>query len=361
MLRVLQCVNNMQRAGLETMLMNYYRNIDRTRVQFDFLMHREESSAYDDEIEALGGKIYRAPRLFPKNYPSYFQYMKNLFKEHPEYRIVHSHIDSMSYLPLLAAKKAAIPVRIAHSHNTGIDLDYKYLLKQLYRYSINNVTTHSFACGTKAGEFLFRGGEFTVVPNAIEPSVFRYDETERKNKRNELNIKNELVIGHIGRMTYQKNQSFLLKVFSKILEQRPNSVLLLIGNGEKEQELKQKAEKLKINSKVRFLGERNDVSELYKAMDVLVLPSRFEGVPLVGIEAQFSGLPCVFSNGVPKETAFSENCRFKDLSDPISSWAHETITIAEITNRAFEIDSCKYDIKKAASVLQNQYETLALD
>ena len=138
-------------------------------------------------------------------------------------------------------------------------------------------------------------------------------------------------------------------------------MLLLIGNGEKEQELNQKAEKLKINSKVRFLGERNDVSELYKAMDVLVLPSRFEGVPLVGIEAQFSGLPCVFSNGVPKETAFSENCRFKDLSDPISSWAHETITIAEITNRAFEIDSCKYDIKKASSVLQNQYETLALD
>ena len=129
MIRILQCVNDMHRAGLETMLMNYYRNIDRDKIQFDFLTHRPNRSDYDDEIESLGGKMYYAPRLYPQNYPEYFKWMKRFFAEHPEYKVVHSHIDAMSYLPLKAAKAANIPVRIAHSHNTSIDKDFKYLLK----------------------------------------------------------------------------------------------------------------------------------------------------------------------------------------------------------------------------------------
>ena len=145
MIRVLQCVNNMHRAGLETMLMNYYRNIDRTKIQFDFLVHRQERSDYDDEIESLGGRIYRAPRLYPQNYPAYFRYMKQFFRDHPEYKIVHSHIDAMSYLPLLAAKRARVPVRIAHSHSTSIDKDTKYWIKQGFRFLIPSVATQFFS------------------------------------------------------------------------------------------------------------------------------------------------------------------------------------------------------------------------
>ena len=156
MIRILQVVNDMHRAGLETMLMNYYRNIDRERVQFDFLTHRPEKSDYDDEIVSLGGKVYYAPRLYPQNYPAYFKYMKQFWAEHPEYKIVHSHIDSMSYLPLLTAKKAGVPVRIAHSHNTSIDKDFKYILKQLFRYGINSVANYHLACGSEAGRFLYR-------------------------------------------------------------------------------------------------------------------------------------------------------------------------------------------------------------
>ena len=136
MIRVLQLVNDMHRAGLETMLMNYYRNIDRTKIQFDFLTHRPDKSDYDDEILSLGGKVYYAPRLYPQNYPAYFKYMNKFFAEHPEYQIVHSHIDSMSYLPLLAAKKAGVPIRIAHSHYTSIDKDFKYILNQYFRKKI---------------------------------------------------------------------------------------------------------------------------------------------------------------------------------------------------------------------------------
>ncbi len=355
MLRVLQCVNNMHRAGLETMLMNYYRNIDRTKVQFDFLTHRKEHSDYDDEIEALGGRIYRAPRLYPQNYPAYFRYMKAFFREHPEYKIVHSHIDAMSYLPLLAAKKANIPVRIAHSHSSGIDRDFKYPLKQYYRHRLGNVATHCFACGEVAGEFLFRGREYTVVPNAVDPLLFQYNATVRQQKREELALGERLVIGHVGRLTYPKNHGFLLQVFAKLLEKRPDSILLLVGSGEKEQELKNKAADLGIASAVRFLGNRSDVNELYQAMDVFVMPSHFEGIPLVGIEAQFADLPCLFSDGVPKEVCFGEHCQFRSLSTPISQWVEDILSLADKAERENDIICSPYDIKTAAIELQARY------
>ena len=345
MLRILHCVNNMHRAGLETMLMNYYRNIDRSRVQFDFLTHRPFRSDYDDEIESLGGRVYYAPRLVPQNYPAYFSYMKQFFAEHPEYQIVHSHIDAMSYLPLLAAKKANIPVRIAHSHNTKIDPDYKYLLKQCFRYSLGNVATHNFACGDEAGKFLFRGRVFRVIPNAVDASQFRYNEVLRKHKRDKLGLGDRLVVGHVGRMTYQKNHEFLLRLHAMLIKERPDAILLLVGTGEKEEALKKMASELGINDSVRFLGSRSDVAELYQAMDVFVMPSHMEGVPLVGIEAQFAALPCFFSTGVPKEVAFSEACYFRSLADPIEDWVTDILAFAVEMDRACAIKNNRYDIK----------------
>lgn len=361
MLRILHCVNNMHRAGLETMLMNYYRNIDRTKIQFDFLMHREERSDYDDEIEALGGRIYRAPRLYPQNYPAYFRYMDNFFREHPEYKIVHSHIDAMSYLPLLAAKKANIPVRIAHSHSTGIDLDFKYPLKQYFRFRLCSVATHYFACGKEAGDFLFRGRDFTVIPNAVDPSRFQYNEAVREQKREELCLSNRFVIGHVGRMTYPKNHEFLLMLFSELIKKEPNAVLLLVGNGEKEKELKEMASHLGISDSVMFLGNRTDVHELYQAMDIFVLPSHFEGIPLVGIEAQFSGLPCIFSDRVPKEVCFSDSCRFRKLTDPISVWTENLLELVSKTDRNILVKSSPFDIKIAVVDLQKYYEEMSRD
>lgn len=359
MIRVLQCVNNMHRAGLETMLMNYYRNIDRTRVQFDFLMHRPFRSDYDDEIEALGGKIYRAPRLTPQNYPAYFAYMKDLFAEHPEYKVIHSHIDSMSYLPLLAAKKADVPIRIAHSHSTGIDLDFKYPLKQYFRYRMNKVATHCFACGTEAGRFLFRGREFSVIPNAVDAAQYSYDETVRIRKRKELGISNQLVVGHVGRMTYPKNHEFLLCLFADVLKFRPDALLILVGTGEKESELKKKVSELHIDAAVRFLGNRGDVQELYQVMDIFVLPSYFEGIPLVGVEAQFSGLPCLFSYGVPQEVCFSKACRFRKLSDPLSAWVQDVLTLVSESDRNGVVECPSYDIKTVAGNLLAHYEEFA--
>ena len=295
MIRILQCVNDMHRAGLETMLMNYYRHIDRTKIQFDFLTHRPYRSDYDDEIEALGGKIYYAPRLYPQNYPKYFKWMKQFFKEHPEYKIVHSHIDAMSYLPLKAAKMAGVPIRIAHSHSTSIDKDFKYLLKQIYRYKLNSVTTNEFSCGELAGDFLFRNKEYTIIPNAVEAKKFYFDKNVRNKIRDDMAISlNTLVLGHVGRISYPKNHKFLIDIFKEVYSMKPNSKLLIVGSGEMEKEIKSYAQESGINEQIVFLGNRSDTNLLYQAFDIFMLPSLFEGVPLVGVEAQFSDLPCFF-------------------------------------------------------------------
>lgn len=360
MIRVLQCVNDMHRAGLETMLMNYYRNIDRSKIQFDFLTHRPYKSDYDDEIISLGGKVYYAPRLYPQNYSKYFKWMEQFFKEHPEYKIVHSHIDAMSYLPLKAAKRAGVPVRIAHSHNTSIDKDFKYILKQYFRSRINSVTTDFCACGEEAGKFLFGDVRYTIIPNAIDISKFLFHSEIRRKKREELNIENEFVIGHVGRLSYQKNHKFLVQIFNKFVVQNPNSMLLLIGVGEKEEEIKKQVEGFGLGEKVKFLGNRTDVNELYQVMDIFVMPSFFEGVPVVGIEAQFAGLPCIFSDKVPKEVKFNQKTDFLGLDEPLEIW---TKTIEKYKNDSREqllgeLENSFYNIKKAHTLLENYYLNL---
>lgn len=355
MIRVLQCVNNMHRAGIETMLMNYYRHIDRTQVQFDFLMHRSERSDYDDEIEQLGGRIFRAPRLYPQNYPAYFRYMKHFFAEHPEYQIVHSHIDSMSYLPLLAAKKAGVPIRIAHSHNTSIDRDMKFLLKQYFRICLPKVANRYCACGTQAGEFLFGKRECTIIPNAIQADKFTFSAETRLRKRSELNVDHKFVVGHIGRFAYAKNHEFLVDIFAEIIKKRPDSALLMVGAGEKEEKIQQYVNRTGISDSVRFLGKRSDVSELYQAMDVFVLPSLFEGVPVVGIEAQFAGLPCFFSDKVPGEVAFTQDCEFIELQKSAKQWANRILQKVSVDERDAKVEKAMYDIRYENQSLMDYY------
>lgn len=356
MIRVLQCVNFMHRAGLETMLMNYFRNMDRDQIMFDFLTHRPWKADYDDEIQALGGKVYYAPRLVPQNYPAYFKYMKNFFRAHPEYRIVHSHIDAMSYLPLAAAKRAGVPVRIAHSHNTGIDPDYKYILKMYFRHCLPGVATDFLACGTEAGEFLFNGKPFTVIPNAIDGSKFVFSREIREKVRSNLQLGDKFVVGSVGRLTHQKNLTFLISVFSELLKICPESVLLIIGGGEEENALKKKAASLGISENVRFLGVRDDVDQLYQAMDVFVMPSHYEGLPVVGVEAQFSGLTCVFSANITHELQLSERAFFLSLDKSPEEWAAFILKLRnQYSTRELPQGCKKMDIMHTKDFLQKYY------
>ncbi len=356
MIRVLQCVNGMHRAGLETMLMNYFRRIDREQIMFDFLTHRPPGQDYDDEIRALGGTVYYAPRLYPQNYPAYFRYMKRFFQEHPEYRIVHSHIDAMSYLPLLAAKRAGVPVRIAHSHNTGIDPGYKYWLKMYYRYRLPQAATDYLACGTEAGQFLFGGRPFQVIPNAIDASRFMFRQEVRDKVRDQLQLNGHFVIGSVGRLTYQKNVPFLLRIFRELVQTSPEAVLLIIGGGEDEAALKQQAAAYGISDQVRFLGVRDDVDQLYQAMDVFAMPSRYEGLPVVGVEAQAAGLPCVFSANITRELRLSEHAYFLDIDRTPEEWARCILQIKDRNGSREMPPGCRQmDITYAKDILTNYY------
>lgn len=358
MIRVLQCVNIMDRAGLETMLMNYYRNIDRTQIQFDFLTHREEKGAYDDEIINMGGKVYHAPRLYPQNYPKYFKWMKQFFKEHPGYRIIHSHIDAMSYFPLLAAKRAGIPFRIAQSHNSRIGKDFKWPIKFFALKRLPCVANIYFACGEKAGKFVFKDRKFTVINNAIDTNRFKYDDVIRENKRNSIGIaKDTFVVGHVGRFNCVKNQLFLIDVFNEVLISKPNSKLILCGKGEDINKIKEKIEKLKIKDKVIILIDRDDVNELYQVMDIFVMPSLFEGLPVVGVEAQANGLPTLFSDTISQEVLLTSNSRFCSLKEDAKSWAEMVLNTDINRNRQAieEIKDAGFDIKKEVNKLSNIY------
>lgn len=355
-MRVLQVVTNMDRGGLETMLMNYYRHIDRTKVQFDFLTHRQERAAYDDEIEALGGRIYRLPRLVPWS-KSYLSELNRFFDEHPEYKIIHVHQDCLSSVILKAAAKHDVPVRIAHSHSANQDKNIKYPIKLWYKRKIPRHATHLFACGKEAGDWMFSGAPYQIVNNAIDAAAYTYDADKRGELRRQLVLADELVIGHVGNFTQPKNHPFLLEIFTALLKKEPNAVLLLVGGGEEMSQIREKAQKLGIAEHVHFLGVRSDVAGLMQAMDVFVFPSLYEGLGIALIEAQTAGLPCVVSDTIPHEAYLTDLVDSESLSAPAEKWAEKILEKRAIprTDRRAEIATHGFDITTEAVKLQEFY------
>jgi glycosyltransferase involved in cell wall biosynthesis len=360
MIRILQAVNIMDRAGLESMLMNYYRNIDRSQIQFDFLTHRSEEGAYDKEIIALGGRVYHAPRLYPQNYMTYFKYMQDFFKTHPEYKILHAHIDTMSAFPLYAAKKNNIPVRIAHSHTSKLDRDVKYPIKYIAKKLVPYFANEYYACGKMAGEFLFGSRKFQIIHNAIDLNKYRFSKKTREEERHKLGLEDEIVVGHVGRYCYIKNQSFLLDVFKKVLKKKANAKLLLIGKGDDEKALRNKVIELGIADKVLFLLDRPDVEKLYQAMDIFIMPSLFEGVPVVGIEAQANGLPCIVSDKISEEILLTKNISSISLLEGPKQWADVIVNSNFERNETAteELSKKGYNVQAEAKILMNQYQLI---
>ena len=244
-IRILQVVTHMERGGLESMLMNYYRHVDRSKVQFDFLVHRQERAAFDDEIEALGGRIYRLPRLVPWS-KSYLTALDQFFDEPSEYKIVHVHQDCLSSVILKAAAQHNVPVRIAHSHNANQDKNLKYPIKLWYKRAIPKYATCLFACGKDAGDWMFGGAPYQIINNAIDAAAYAYAPTKRADVRQQLGLADELVVGHVGRFNPQKNHPFLLEIFAALLKKEPNAVLLLVGGGDDMPKVQAKAQALGI-------------------------------------------------------------------------------------------------------------------
>ncbi|MCD7881249.1 MAG: glycosyltransferase family 1 protein [Clostridiales bacterium] len=357
MVRVLQVVTYMGRGGLETMLMNYYRHIDRSQLQFDFLVHRNFRSDYDDEIEALGGKIYRLPRLVPWS-RTYWSALDQFFKAHPEYKVVHVHQDCLSAVILKAAKQNGVPVRIAHSHNSNQDKDLKYPIKLYYKRFIPKYATKLFACSEEAGNWMFSGAQFDVLNNAIDARKYTFDTAKREKVRKEWGIDSSaFVVGHVGRFMPQKNHGQLIQIFEALHQRDENTRLLLVGDGELRAQTEQAVSNSGLQDSVIFTGVREDVADLLQAMDVFVLPSFYEGFGIVALEAQAAGLPCVLSDQVPKGCAVTGKVDYMALSESPSAWADKICSYrgAERQDTYQMIVDAGYDIEDNAQRLQKYY------
>lgn len=364
-IRVAHIIGKWLGGGVESVVMNYYRHIDRTKIQFDFICDKDSTNIPYDEIEQLGGRVILVPP-----YQKVFEYQKELVKIFKEnnYKIVHSHINTLSVFPLHAAKKAGVPIRIAHSHSTTNKKEWKKnLVKQILRPFSKVYANDYMCCSELAGRWLFGDKEYDkgnvyLLNNAIDLDKFKYDEKIRKEKRKELNIKDDtLVIGHVGRFVEQKNHRFLIDMFNEVHKQKENSILLLAGQGPLMEEMKEKVRNLGLEKNVKFLGQRNDVNELYQSFDVFCLPSLYEGLPVVGVEAQAAGLLCVFSNDMTKETKVLDTTEFLSLNTSAEEWA--TIILDDYSkfkrhDTTFEITKNNFNIKNEASKLVNEYTEL---
>ena len=367
MLRVLHSVSNMARAGIETMLMNYYRQIDRRQLQFDFLANKPVPGEYDEEIRSMGGRVFVSPGLNPLHYPRYRRYVADLLRENPDIKIVHAQNEAMGYYALKSAKDAGLRIRIAHAHNTQIIRDYKYPLKLICKRLLPGAATDYWSCGRDAGIYYY--GEMRwnasgfILHNAIDLSRFGFRPEARARQRQMHGLQDCFVIGHVGRFNVQKNHGRLLDIFARIVKTEPSARLALIGTGELEQSVREKALNLGILDKTLFLGQMADVSDWYQAMDCFVLPSLFEGLPVVGIEAQAAGLPCVFSDRVTDEVLLSPEARRVPLQSDDAEWAGEIMKAARAAaDRKKGMDTVRqagYDIHAEALKLQRVYLEMA--
>lgn len=362
--RILQISYSMDLGGAETLIMNIYRNIDRSKLQFDFLLHSDKKSACDDEILALGGRIYRIPRFLGYNKFSYDKALTTFLIEHPEYKILHDHLMDSASETFRVAKKLG-RITISHSHTAQNALSISNIIRSFFRRNICKYTDYRFACSEEAGKWMYRdNGSFTVVRNGIETSKFRFSKEKRLKHRKELDINDDVrSVVHVGRFVQEKNHKRIISIFKEITALNENSLLILIGEGPLKKDIEKQVEKLDLKDKVMFLGARKDVNELLSAFDVFLLPSLFEGLPLTLVEAQASGLACVFSDSLTKETRLINTLiNPVSLEDSDRVWAETTLRVKSFEKReeAYAlVEKAGFDIRDTAKKLEGFYLDIA--
>jgi len=344
------------------MIMNLYRNIDRTRLQFDFIIDHTENCTYREEIEALGGKIYILPAFNLKNLLIYRKAWREFFRQHPEYGIIHGHVRSTASIYLGIAQKFGLTT-IAHSHSTSSGYGLQALIKSFLQYFIRFRAEYLLACSEASGEWLYgkracKRDNFLIIKNAVDSSEFVFNSDRRKRIREELNLESKLVIGHVGRFIAAKNHRFLIDIFKAIHDKKENSMLLLVGDGELRNSAEERVKELGLLNSVIFTGLRSDIPDLLHAMDVFVFPSLYEGLPVTLIEAQASGLPCIISDSITSEVCITPIMRPVSLAKPSSSWADIVINAAGGDRQAMEhyLKNSGFDIEDSADKLSKFYE-----
>jgi glycosyltransferase involved in cell wall biosynthesis len=331
-IRVLRVVGKMDRGGLETIIMNTYRIIDRTKIQFDFVVHAKEKGLYDDEIKNLGGKIFYIEKYKGNNHFRYKKKWTNFLKNHEEYKVIHGHIRSTASIYLKIAKKFGL-ITIAHSHNISSGKNIAALSKDYLQKRIRYIADYFLACSTPAGKWLFgndiiKQSNFKVIPNGIDVRKYAYNPSSRVVLRKKYHLEEDnIVIGNIGRFHPQKNHRFLLMIFKEVVKMNPKAKLMIVGDGSLRSEIEKRIKDYGLTDNVLLLGVRDDVPDLLQIMDVFLFPSLFEGFGNVVVEAQSSGLPCVISTNIPLEVKLTSLVECIDLKNSSKFWANKVIEV----------------------------------
>lgn len=361
-IRILHVLGSLNRGGAETMIMNIYRNIDRSKIQFDFIVHTNEKCDYNDEILEYGGKIFNIPRYTGKNHFKYKRAWKEFFNSYPEYKVIHGHMRSTAAIYLRIAKQYGL-VTIAHSHSTASRGNVvEQIVKKIIQFPIRYRSDYLFACSNKAGKWLFgknfiKKDNYKVIKNAIDIEKYTFNEVKRNEIRKKLNIQNKFVVGHVGSFTYPKNHKFLIDVFHEIQKQEEDSVLLLIGDGVLRSQIEEQIKNFGIDNKVIMTGVVSNVNDYMQAMDVFVFPSIFEGLGMAVIEAQAAGLQCIVSENIPKEAYITDQIKNISLHKKYKIWVNQILKYTDL-KRKNEYEKLKnngYYINDVASALEKFY------
>lgn len=366
-IRVLHILDELNTGGAEKIVVTYFKYIDKNKFQWDFVITRYEDEnkrgMLESLVEKLGGNIYRVHRK-RENYIKNILDINKIIKN-GNYDIVHSHLDELSTFYLLSAKKNGVKVRICHSHLAGAKRGTAVeILCKLLKPLMNRVVTDKFACGIEAAKSLWGkenvdSGNVFIMNNAIETEEFKYKTEIRTQIRKELNVENNILFGTVGRLSYQKNTEFIIEIFKQIYILNKKAKLLLVGDGEKEKLLKSKVMEYGLNENVIFIKRREDINKIMMALDAFLLPSRYEGLPIVMVEAQCTGLDCFVSNCITKEIEINPNVYYLSLNESSEFWAEFVLNNMNKFERSKgykNIEKAGYEISLATKCLQDYYE-----
>ena len=364
MMRVLQMIGTLGVGGAQTMIMNIYRHIDRSEMQFDFVLsHTGPGHEYFvDEVRSMGGEIYTTPTFNGLNAAGIRRWWDEFFAAHPEYKVMHIHLTSYASIYIPVARKHGVKV-IVHSHNTSSGSGAMGAFKDFMQLPLRRQADVMIACSAEAGEWLFgrdvRGKDnYYFLPNAIDLEKFRPDDAARDRYRREMGLEDTLVIGHVGRFSQQKNHPFLIELFAKLHEKRADSHLLLVGDGERMEQIRQLVEKLGLTDAVTMTGNRDDVPELLQTMDIIAFPSLWEGLPVTLVEAQAAGLPCVIADNISSDVDITPLVTRLPIDDP-EIWAEELSKEHPRQDVTEDIIRSGFDIKSSVEKISKLYLTLA--
>lgn len=373
-IRILHVLGGTGLGGAESRIMDLYRQMDREEIQFDFLVHDsvvkragDDASArkqqfYDEEIREMGGQIYVLPKFKVYNYFTYRSAVKAFFAKHHEFRVVQGHMTSTASIYLPIAKRAGVQVTVAHSRSAGVGKGCKAIATKILRRHLYRKTDYCFACSYPAGVDVFgeawvKAGNVKIIPNAIDAEKFVYNSQKRDKIRKDLKIDNKLVIGHVGRFDTPKNHPYLIEIFAALCALREDAVLVLLGDGPDKEKTERKCEELKIKEQVLFMGNQKNPEVFYQAFDVFLLPSFYEGLPGVLVEAQAAGLCCFVSDTVTREAQATDLVTYLSIEQSAEVWAEEILSHVNYVRRntCQEIVKSGFDVKTQALGYRNFY------